>query len=142
MLGATGQLQEQISGAYVSAAVSRQIDAGPEILNNLSSHGLLGDIVVVHLGTNGVSSLAKYQAIVDAVGPDRQIYWVNCRGVSWANDVNINIQEIVDNNSNVNLVNWVEFSEGHPEYFYSDGIHLTVDGQAAYASMIKAAIGQ
>ncbi len=142
MLGATGQLQEQITGAYVSAAVSRQIDAGPEILNNLSSHGLLGDIVVVHLGTNGVSSLAKYQAIVDAVGPDRQIYWVNCRGVSWANDVNINIQEIVDKNSNVNLVNWVEFSEGHPEYFYSDGIHLTVDGQAAYASMIKAAIAQ
>ncbi len=98
--------------------------------------------MVVHLGTNGVSSLAKYQAIVDAVGPDRQIYWVNCRGVSWANDVNINIQEIVDKNSNVNLVNWVEFSEGHPEYFYSDGIHLTVDGQAAYASMIKAAIAQ
>ena len=142
MLGATGQLQEQITGAYVSAAVSRQIDAGPEIINNLSSHGLLGDVVVVHLGTNGVSSLPKYQAIVDAIGPDRQIYWVNCRGVSWANDVNINIQQIVDENANVTLVNWVEFSEGHPEYFYSDGIHLTVDGQAAYASMIKAAIGQ
>ncbi len=142
MLGATANIQEQVAGAYVSAAVSRQIEAGPEIINTLSEHGILGDIVVVHLGTNGVSSLPKYQAIVDAIGPDRQIYWVNCRGVSWANDVNINIQQIVDENANVTLVNWVDFSEGHPEYFYSDGIHLTVDGQAAYASMIKAAIAQ
>lgn len=140
MLGATANIQEQIAGAYVSAAVSRQIEAGPEIINTLSGHGILGDIVVVHLGTNGVSSLPKYQAIVDAIGPDRTIYWVNCRGVSWANDVNINIQQIVDANPNVNLVNWVEYSEGHPEYFYSDNIHLTTEGRAAYAEMIKAAV--
>jgi lysophospholipase L1-like esterase len=140
MLGATENIQEQIAGAYVSAAVSRQIEAGPEIINTLSEHGILGNIVVVHLGTNGVSSLPKYQAIVDAIGPDRTIYWVNCRGVSWANDVNINIQQIVDANPNVNLVNWVEYSEGHPEYFYSDNIHLTTEGRAAYAEMIKAAV--
>ena len=141
MLGATGALQEQISGAYVSAAVSRQIDAGPEILDTLSSHGLLGDVVVVHLGTNGVSSLQKYQDIVDVIGPDRRIFWVNCRGVSWANDVNINIQSIVDANENVTLINWAEFSDGHPEYFYSDGIHLTAEGQAAYAELIRTSIG-
>ena len=140
MLGATANIQEQVAGAYVSAAVSRQIEAGPEIINTLSEHGILGDVVVVHLGTNGVSSLPKYQAIVDAIGPDRTIYWVNCRGVSWANDVNINIQQIVDANANVKLVNWVDYSEGHPEYFYSDNIHLTTEGRAAYAEMIKAAV--
>lgn len=140
MLGATSAIQEQVAGAYVSAAVSRQIEAGPEVINTLSEHGILGNVVVVHLGTNGVSSLPKYQAIVDAIGPDRTIYWINCKGVSWANDVNINIQEIVDTNANVNLINWVDYSEGHPEYFYSDGIHLTPEGRVAYAEMIKAAI--
>ena len=32
MLGATSAIQEQVAGAYVSAAVSRQIEAGPEVI--------------------------------------------------------------------------------------------------------------
>lgn len=34
------------------------------------------------------------------------------------------------------LVDWQATSEGHPEYFW-DGIHLTPEGAAAYATLIN-----
>ncbi|MBQ7677293.1 MAG: acetyltransferase [Lachnospiraceae bacterium] len=141
MLGASGALQAQIPGIYVSAAVSRQVTAGPGIMQDLSVQGLLSDILVVHLGTNGVSTLNKYQDIVDTAGPDAQIFWVNCVGPAWAADVNKNISAVCANNPNVTLVEWTSVAEGHPNYFGSDGIHLTESGKKAYANMIANAIG-
>lgn len=141
MLGAANVLQSQIPGIYVNAAVSRQVTAGPDLIRSLAAQGLLGQTVVVHLGTNGVSTLPRYQEIVDTIGPDHQIYWVNCIGPSWAGDVNVNVQAVCDANPNVTMINWLMTGAGHPEYFGSDGIHLTQSGKNAYAAMIKAAIG-
>ena len=38
---------------------------------------------------------------------------------------------------NAVLVDWYAASKDHPEYFVSDGIHLTAKGARAYAKLIK-----
>ncbi len=140
MLGASGALQSQIPGIYVNAAVSRQVTAGPGIISDLEAQGLLADIVVIHLGTNGASTLSKFQDVVDALGPGRKIFWINCVGPAWASDVNENVTAVCNNNPNVTLVEWTTQAAGNPNYFGSDGIHLTESGKRAYADMVAAAL--
>ena len=141
MLGASGALQSAMNGLYVDAAVSRQINAGPGIIANLASQGLLGNTVVIHLGTNGVRKLSEYQDIVNMIGPGHQIFWVNTKGEGWYQEVNANIDQIVAANENVQLIDWYNYSVGHPEWFAADNIHLNGDGAAAYAELIKSATG-
>ncbi|MHB1802221.1 MAG: SGNH/GDSL hydrolase family protein, partial [Actinomycetes bacterium] len=41
---------------------------------------------------------------------------------------------------NAVMVNWYRASGGHPEYFSSDGVHLTPVGAQAYARLVVATI--
>ena len=49
------------------------------------------------------------------------------------------IKKVVPDYDNVTLVDWYQASKDHPEYFVSDGIHLTSKGAKAYAKLIKKA---
>ena len=53
MIDAEGDLQQDIPGIQVNAAVSRQWSDGEGILQGLKVGGQLGAVVVVALGTNG-----------------------------------------------------------------------------------------
>ncbi|MEA2647023.1 MAG: hypothetical protein QOE92_2106, partial [Chloroflexota bacterium] len=39
-------------------------------------------------------------------------------------------------------VDWYGYSEGHAEWFWSDGTHLRPEGAAAYAALIAGSIPQ
>ncbi|NCZ92746.1 MAG: acetyltransferase, partial [Actinobacteria bacterium] len=43
---------------------------------------------------------------------------------------------------NVTVLDWYTIAEQHPEYLYSDKIHLNPEGQAVYADLIMQAIGK
>jgi hypothetical protein len=38
---------------------------------------------------------------------------------------------------NVKIVDWAKVSEGHPEYFAPDGVHLVPTGVAIYVAEIS-----
>ena len=41
----------------------------------------------------------------------------------------------------VGLADWKSRSDGHPEWFVADGVHLTPAGRLAYAALVSEAIG-
>ena len=136
MLGAAENISSAMPGCVVDAKESRQVRAGVEIAQALEQQGNLRSTVVIALGTNGTFSTETGQALIDYLGPDRNIYWVYACGVSWQQDSNNTIATLVANNANVTAIDWPAYASGHSEYFYSDGIHLNSDGRNAYAQML------
>ena len=53
--------------------------------------------------------------------------------VRWQGESNANIRKAAALFPNVRVADWAEASDGHGEYFVSDGTHLTSDGLEAYA---------
>ena len=136
MLGAAENISSAMPGCVVDAKESRQVRAGVEIAQALEQQGNLRSTVVIALGTNGTFSTETGQALIDYLGPDRNIYWVYAYGVSWQQDSNNTISALATNNANVTIIDWPAYASGHSEYFYSDGIHLNSDGRNAYAQML------
>lgn len=143
LLGALPALQEALPGCVVDGKVSRQVWDAPAVLEELEASGRLGSIVVLALGTNGTFSPGEGQALIDRLGPDRQIYWVTAYGtyLAWQEQSNTAIRAVAEQNANVTLIDWAAEAAGHDDWFYSDGIHPEPPGQRAYAAMIAAAIG-
>ncbi len=140
MLGAVPKLYEEFPNGYFDAKVSRTDHEASGILRNLNSQGLLGDIIIINLGTNGQCGEKCRNDILDVCG-DRQIYWVNVTNDS---DVGVNdsLNQFAANNSNVNIIDWNNYSKCHSDYFISDGIHLTEDGISNYSKLIFDSIYQ
>lgn len=141
MLGAAQEMMERMPGIYVDAKVGRQVSQGAGVINGMRSSGLLGSVVIVHLGTNGAGSVSSYLNVIDSIGPDSTIYWLTAHGVSWGGQVNANIYEAASQRPNVHVLDWDAYSSGHGEWFFSDGIHLNGAGRAAYANFVKSSIG-
>ena len=112
--------------------------AGINVVNDMKNNGTLGDTVIIELGTNGVFSTESGQALIDAIGSDKRIFWVNTYGpgLRWYTDVNAVISALAAANPNVTEVDWASVGLAHPEYFASDGIHMTSTGYAAFAQLM------
>jgi lysophospholipase L1-like esterase len=143
MLGALPALQQTMPGCVVDAKESRQAAEAIGILQNLDAQGKLGSVVVIALGTNGPFSVEFGQSVIDWLGPDRQVYWVTAYGATlrWQEESNSTIRAIAEQNENVSLIDWAGIAPEHPEWFYSDGIHLQQAGQQGYADFVAREIG-
>ena len=135
MLGAEANLKKKWPKGVVDAKESRQISAANGILSDLKKKGKLGDIVVIHLGTNGDASEATKDKIMSTIGSNRIVFWIN---TSYTKRLSFNtkIKNYADKYSNLYIIDWYNFSKDHPEYFYKDGIHLKTEGRKAYTVML------
>lgn len=138
MLGAAPALQETIEGCYVDAAESRQTRVALDIIDSLAAQGSLGDTVIIGLGTNGSISAEIGQEIVDKIGKDRKILWINVYGetLQWMDEANDIIYQIAGANDNVYVLDWAGIAAEHREWLYNDGIHLRPEGQVGYAQFV------
>jgi peptidoglycan/LPS O-acetylase OafA/YrhL len=114
------------------------------LLRTLSKSGHLHHTVVLHTGTNGLYSASTLNEIVAQMaqlGVDK-IYMLNVRvPKGWEGLVNESIADIAHNwPQRVVLVDWHSVSEGHPEWFLDDGVHLTKAGAQAYVDVTLEAI--
>ncbi len=142
MLGARGVLHSTIPGIKVDAAVARYPGAFLGRIKRLRSAGLLADTVVLHPGTNGVIPESMMREMLDLLKDRARVVVVNDNVPrSWNDTNNEVIASVVPDYPNAVLADWKSVSRGHPEYFVSDGIHLTSAGAHAYANLIKARSG-
>ena len=144
MLGAAPNLQEQ--GIVVDARVSRQATEGVDILRALADNSLLGDVVIVHLGTNGPTTKERFVELltITAEVPLVILLTVKCPK-PWEATVNAAIYDVADEFPNVRLLDWNGLSQSGiaPEsVFYGDGIHLREEGRVFYTQLITATIQQ
>ena len=134
MLGASSALYQQFPNGYFDAKVSRTDYEANGILQSIKSQGFLGNPILINLGTNGQCGARCQYAILQTIG-DRKLFWIN---VVNDNEVHVNsgLYQLANDNPNVTIVDWVSASQGHPEYFAVDGIHLTRSGSQVYSETI------
>ncbi|MCE5096457.1 acetyltransferase [Staphylococcus devriesei] len=122
--------------ATIDGKVGRHLQEALTIASNYSNYNKPSDQVVLELGTNGDFSEDELNQLISKFG-DAQIYLVNTRVPrDWQDDVNKHLANATKKHKNVTLVDWYKRSEGHSEYFASDGIHLENSGVRALSDEI------
>jgi peptidoglycan/LPS O-acetylase OafA/YrhL len=138
MLGARSTLKDVIPGTKVDAAVSRFPGAFVGRLKRYVAKDQLAPVVVLHPGTNGVLPESMMRDMLDILKDSPRVVVVNDNMPrSWRNPNNDVIDKVVPDYPNAVLADWYAASKDHPEYFVSDGVHLTAKGAKAYAKLIK-----
>ncbi|NBT25974.1 MAG: hypothetical protein EBT09_05375, partial [Actinobacteria bacterium] len=142
MLGAANVLTER--GITVDAMKSRPFRQALEIANYVKSINRLGDFVIIHLGTNNyVDEKTLDEIMVPLADVDRVVMLTtHVPKKPWQDPNNELIKAMPNRYGNVTVLDWYTIAEQHPEYLYSDKIHLNPEGQAVYADLIMQAIGK
>ncbi|WP_294521177.1 acyltransferase family protein [uncultured Anaerovibrio sp.] len=144
MLGSANSIRKVLPGCYIDAAVSRYVGDGLEAAQLMDEQGRLGNVVIIALGTNGpIAGGERYEeqtkALLDYLGPNRQIFWVNVYAphVKWQNTNNAYIAKMAAEHSNVHLIDWYGLISQHPEWLSKDGVHPDDAGIVQYAQLLR-----
>ena len=142
MLGAANVLTQR--GITVDALKSRPFRQALEIANYVKSVNRLGDFVIIHLGTNNyVDEKTLDEIMVPLADVDRVVMLTtHVPKKPWQDPNNELIRAMPNRYGNVTVLDWYTIAQEHPEYLYSDKIHLNLEGQAVYADLIMQAIGK
>lgn len=128
--------------AYVDATVNRQFKHADDVVAELRSKGELGDVVVIHLGTNGAFGDETWDEIMSGLsGVERVVVLTAFVPRRWESTVNAAIESGTERWPLVEVIDYNSFGNAHPEYYNADGVHLNGKGQAAYAELIFEVLG-
>lgn len=142
MLGARSTIYDVIPGARVDASVSRFPGGFVGRIKKLRAKDKLADIVVLHPVTNGVLPEDMMREMLDLLSDYKRVVVVNASVPRpWERANNDVIDTVVKDYPNAVIADWHKAADGRPEYFVSDGVHLTASGARAYAKLIKRAAG-
>ncbi|HXQ18406.1 MAG TPA: hypothetical protein VN781_02145 [Acidimicrobiales bacterium] len=134
MLDAEPDLERDIPGIQVDAAVSRQWSDGEAILSELKAQGRLGAVIVIGLGTNsGITTRDFDQMMSILEGASRVVFVTVHVDAPWQDEVNAVLAVGVDSYPATVLADWEGLAEGHPEWFGADGTHMPIGGMGALA---------
>ncbi len=149
MLGAVEALQQKIPNlGLLNAQGSRQPAAAIDILRQWRTAGYLGDTVVIAIGNNGPISSEQFDEMMGVLAGVPKVLIVTVTVPPSAQQAPIaasNNAVLIDGAQrypNTVLVDWRTASANHPEYFWGDGTHLTLQGGQAYAELIASQLGQ
>ena len=136
ILGIRSVLEENQPISLVNARIGRQ---APELLEVLiqDQPQALESPIIFNLGNNNVLSREQVEQIFEVVKAQPQIIVVNTAVPRpWRDGNNQIISEVAAKYPQADVVDWNAISEGHPEYFAPDGVHLVPAGVNAYVSAI------
>jgi hypothetical protein len=141
MLGSAKKLASH--GITVDATKNRQVGDSLQIFNYYKSVNELGNTVVIHLGTNGITKAATFERILKPLADVPRVFILNMRVPRRASEKINNkiINNLPATHPNVTVLDWYSLSKPHPEWFNSDGIHPNSLGQDNYVAMILRALG-
>lgn len=122
----------------IDAAVSRQMGASLDLLQNYKSQGVLASNVLIGLGTNGPFNMDQVGQIMQLVGPKRHVYWINVHVPTrpWEKTVNGVLSQATAKYKNLTVIDWNGYSQGHTDWFYDDNVHPNPDGSMYYTSFV------
>ena len=136
ILGIRHELSGRRDVGLINAHVGRQAPELIEVLNKDKSR-MAGAPIIVNMGNNNRLAETEVVSIFEAIKDQPQIIVVNTavpRG--WKDENNSLIAQVAANYQNVKIVDWNKISDGHPEYFAPDGVHLVPTGIAVYVDAI------
>ena len=137
ILGIRASLSQSHPISVMNARIGRQ---APELLSVIlqDREQASGATVIFNLGNNNALTREQVTSIFDAVKDQPRAIAINTAVPRpWREGNNALIAEVAAQYPNVILIDWNSISEGHPEYFAPDGVHLVPAGVAVYVSEIK-----
>ncbi|TFB96855.1 acetyltransferase [Cryobacterium adonitolivorans] len=141
MLASAAELQAEFPGIAIDAAVSRGMDAAPDILAAQRAAGTLRPVVLLGLGTNGAVDPDDLAAIMRVIGPSRGLIVVNAfADRDWTVGVNEELSDFSARRSQVVLADWSGAIAPHVDVLADDGIHPGSTGGAIYADSVATAL--
>jgi peptidoglycan/LPS O-acetylase OafA/YrhL len=140
ILGIRSAIAEIRPLLVVNARVGR---AAPELLQEMSRdlEKAAGSTVVMDLGNNDLLTEETVRAIFELAKESPKIVVVNTAVPRPYRDANNElIARLANEYANVRIVDWNAISDGRPEYFAPDGVHLVPTGVSAYVMAIDEAL--
>jgi peptidoglycan/LPS O-acetylase OafA/YrhL len=140
ILGIRSAIAEIRPLLVVNARVGR---AAPELLQEMSRdlEKAAGSTVVMDLGNNDLLAEETVRAIFELAKESPKIVVVNTAVPRPYRDANNElIARLATEYANVKVVDWNAISDGRPEYFAPDGVHLVPTGVSAYVMAIDEAL--
>lgn len=143
MVGAAPALAGKFgSSGYIDAQKNRRFSEAPQIARELREQGRLGRVVAVHLGNNGAVKEEEIETLLREVDGAQKLMLVTVRvNRSWQDSVNETLRAAARKHPRaIKLVDWFAYSQGHPDWFYSDGTHLRSNGAEEYAKLVAGSV--
>ena len=137
ILGIRFELDARENIGLINARVGRQAPELLEVIKNDKAN-MVGSTIVLNLGNNNKLAEDQVAAIFSELKDQPRIIVVNTAVPrSWRDDNNRLIAQYAAQYG-ARLIDWAAISDGHPEYFGSDGVHLVPAGVRAYVDAISA----
>ncbi len=138
MLGAAPALEQDLPTLKtMDAQVGMQASTAVDILRSRAAAGQLGDVVIIHMGSNGTFTKEEFGEMMQILKGVKRVVFVNDKVPrTWEQSNNAMISEEVKKYPNAVLVDWYSAGYSHPEFFWDDAIHLRPEGAKFYADLI------
>jgi len=136
ILGIRSKLGQTHPISIMNARIGRQ---APELLTVMlqDKNQAANATVIFDLGNNNALTREQTVAIFETVKDQPRIIVVNTAVPRpWREGNNSLIAAVASQYSNVTVIDWNAISEGHPEYFAPDGVHLVPTGVDVYVAEI------
>ena len=136
ILGIRSVLGEQQPISLVNARIGRQAPELLEVIRN-DMDQVESSPIVFNLGNNGVLLKSDVEAIFNEIKNQPKVIVVNTAVPRpWRDANNALLSEVASQYPQVQVIDWNAISNGHPEYFAPDGVHLVPTGVSVYVTEI------
>jgi peptidoglycan/LPS O-acetylase OafA/YrhL len=135
-------LKKKYTNITVDGKISRQMIDAVKLVPIYTEFNNTDKVVIIQLGSNGYFTDNQIDSLIDSFS-EAHIYLVNTRVPrSWEKKVNKVLKEKTEERENVTLIDWYSTAVKHPEYFGSDGVHLSSLGAEAFTNLISEALNK
>jgi peptidoglycan/LPS O-acetylase OafA/YrhL len=137
ILGIRHELAIKSPISLINARVGRQAGELIEVITR-DLPAMKSSTIIFNLGNNNALTRSQVESVFDLVKNQPKIIVINTAVPRpWRDSNNQVIAEVASRYWQVNLIDWAKVSEGHPEYFAPDGVHLVSAGVTAYVNEIE-----
>ena len=143
LLGNADAVKAAFPHAVVDAVVSRQSETVFNRIRARLEAGRLGQVVVIHTGTNGTVDTDHLVSILKLLQDRARVVLVTIHANRrWVDGSNASLRAAAAKfpHGNVRIADWASIAVGHRNWFYLDGIHCKPTGFPHYVSMLRDAI--
>jgi hypothetical protein len=129
-------------GYKVNARGCRQLTEGLGLIKDARRHHRLPHLIVIALGADASISADQLERAFRLIGRKRVIGLVTPleTGDVAGHDAEVVRAEAQRHPKRAVLLDWVQYSQGHPGWFQPDGLHLTFPGADAFAKLLRQAL--
>lgn len=130
------EIKKIFPNATIDGEVGRSIYKAIPVADNYLDFNRKDGIVVLYLGTNGDFQDIQIDTILNKF-KKAQVFLVTARVPrDYEAHVNEEMYRSAKRYKNVHIIDWYKTSQGHPEYFAPDGIHLEYPGIKAMIKVV------